>query len=124
LLQRAHREVTACEEPDHWHCGLLRTRASGHVAPPPSSVMNSRRLTGSPSKPRITPYHIIKKAMLCKTAFWSTRFPGQQQASTVRLRYFRFAPISGPYLNSDSALSLLSRAIGPAEPSAFAFCDW
>jgi hypothetical protein len=36
--------------------------------------MNSRRLM-RPLKPRIIPYHIIGKALLCITAFWPTRLP-------------------------------------------------
>jgi hypothetical protein len=32
----------------------------GHVAAPPSSVMNSRRLTASPSLLETAPYHIVE----------------------------------------------------------------
>ena len=29
----------------------------------------------APLKPRIAPYHIVEKAVLCITAFWPTRLP-------------------------------------------------
>ena len=43
--------------------------ASGHAsATPPMSVMNSRRLTASPSLLETTPYHIVEWVVLCITA--------------------------------------------------------
>jgi hypothetical protein len=47
---------------------------SGHAVPPPSSVMNSRLLMGSPSCEDQAPPH-CPKAVLCITAFWPTQLP-------------------------------------------------
>src|ERR1700738_1115412 len=40
-------------------CACCARAASGHVATPPSTVMNSRRLM-MPSKPGTTPYHTLE----------------------------------------------------------------
>jgi hypothetical protein len=39
--------------------GCCARAANGHAAAPPSSVMNSRRLTASPSLLETAPYHMV-----------------------------------------------------------------
>ena len=54
----------------------VRCATSGHVA----AALPNKRDELTPShvlllKPRITPYHIVEKAVLCITAFWPARLP-------------------------------------------------
>ena len=57
--------------------------------------MKSRRPV-LPLKPRITPYHIVEKPVLCITAFWPTRLPlrGQKHALPQRNIHGRSTPVS------------------------------
>jgi hypothetical protein len=58
-------------------------------------VMNSRRLIGPSLTPRTTPYHMLKKAVLCITQNWAARVGSGSQTEVPFLNCdVRFTPDS------------------------------
>src|SRR5271166_1976990 len=62
------------EKPNHRHPGCCACAASGQVAAPPISVMNSRRLMGGPSTEGLQDYHILMQngCVLHHSKNWSS----------------------------------------------------